>query len=87
VEVEPQVQEVQLGQQVQGLVLQAEELQERPHQVHHHHLGKAQGQGNACRVAICIKVWHISKMSSVGRARREVRGVQQQGDKYWTVES
>jgi predicted ferric reductase len=38
-------------------------------------------------LAICIKVQHISKMSSVGRARRETREVQQQGDKYWARES
>ena len=50
VQVEPQ--EVQLGRHVQGLEVQAEELQEHPHQVHHHHHpGKVQGQGvrYACR--------------------------------------
>ena len=46
VQEEDQPQEVQLGQWVQGLEVQAEELQECPHQVHyhHHHPGKAQGR-------------------------------------------
>ena len=45
VQVKPQAQEVLPSRQVQGLVVHAEEPQEHPQEVHHHHPGKAQGLG------------------------------------------
>jgi hypothetical protein len=79
VQVEPQAQDVQLGRLVQGLEVQAEELQERPHQVHHHHHpGKAQGQGvclqgsQAGRELQELRPWEGREMSSHPRSHYEI---------------
>jgi hypothetical protein len=79
VQAEAQAQEAQLGQLVQGLEVQAEELQEHPHQVHHHHHpGKAQGQvvrlqGSQAEGELQeLRPWEGREMSSHPRSHHEI---------------